>query len=160
MLNTYFAGFFDGEGCIRIDRIRITSRPTHYTRYQLKVSAAQINPKPLYMIQEQFGGAIGYQTKKSSTKHRATFQWYAWSKYACDFLVALRPYLIVKAEEADLAIEFYRKMKSLDSHFRRHRGNPPDKDAILAEREIVVAELNGLKRKVYEGPSVAALSSS
>ncbi len=160
--SSYAAGFFDGEGCIRVDRIKIKSasdRPTAYTRYQLKVSVSQANPEILLGFRDKFGGSISSDTiaKKIRPNSRARHQWYAWSKFAYDFLVEIRPYLIGKAEEADLAIDFYAAMKQQDSHWRKHRGNPPDKAEILAARDVVYDKLAALKRRTYEFPTTVAL---
>jgi hypothetical protein len=151
--DAYFAGFFDGEGCIRIDRIKVKSnenRPSEYTRYQLRIAAAQVSPQPLIVLQKRFGGSITTKRSTDSPKHRTTHTWFAWSKFAYDALVAMKPFLIVKAEEADIAISFYQEMKELGGHFRRYRGNPPDKRAILAKRDVQWSDLRTLKRREYD----------
>lgn len=150
----YIAGFFDGEGCIRIDRLIVPSsksRPSGYTRYQLKVSIAQANPLPLQIIMEQFSGTIvaDNYAKKKMPNAKTRHSWVAWSRYAYDFLIAVRPYLLVKAEEADLAIAFFEEMDSNRTHFRKHRGNPPDKDLIHLRRDEIVQKLGELKNRDF-----------
>lgn len=150
----YAAGFFDGEGCVRIDKLIIPPnrrRPSGYMRYQLKVSIAQANPDPLYLFQAQFGGSLcsdGY-AKKLRSQSRIRNQWVAWSRYAYDFLVAVRPFLIVKAEEANLAISMFEEMDANRTHFKKHRGNPPDKLEILASRDAICSKLSALKRRDF-----------
>jgi len=150
----YAAGFFDGEGCIRIDRLIIPKsekRPSGYMRYQLKVSLSQANPAPLFLFKEKFGGSLCSDSyaKNVRTNSRIRNQWVAWSRFAYDFLVTVRPHLIVKAEEADLAISLFDEMDSNRTWFRQHRGNPPNKVEILASRDEIFDRLALLKRREY-----------
>lgn len=80
---------------------------------------------------------------------RITHTWYVWSALAHDFLSDIRPHLLVKAEEVDIALAFYREMKAQDTNFRRHKGNPPNKAALLAARDAQFEQLRILKRREY-----------
>jgi hypothetical protein len=111
----YVAGFFDGEGCIQlVAAMRSHRNGKSYPRFQLHVSVTQYDPEPLYLMKELFGGNV-YQRKSRATKsgkmhHR--FDWVATSQVAAQFLAHIRPYLITKAQEADIAIEFAATMGS------------------------------------------------
>ena len=96
----YCAGFFDGEGHIRIQR--------HSTRgsYMLSISAVQSTLTPLDMFANLFGG----KTKKRITKYRgedkAIYEWQASSALAERVLREMYPYLRAKKDEADIAFAF------------------------------------------------------
>lgn len=90
----YIAGFLDGEGTL--------SSRYGSGRVGIEISASQNSLAPLRYIQERLGGhvrfrpnAYGGQWIWSLTKRRAVF----------DALTQLRPYLIVKKEEADVALD-------------------------------------------------------
>jgi len=89
----YLAGFFDGEGCI-------TVRPGRRT---FTLTVVQVDPRPLELFRQTFGGRVAERSKPTSPNHQ---QVYRWDIYAGSWLVlnALRPYLIVKAEAADRAL--------------------------------------------------------
>jgi hypothetical protein len=150
----YAAGFFDGEGCIRIDRLSIPksdARPTGYYRYQLKTSVCQANPLPLIELQKLFGGKLHTDNaaRNKSLKNRTRHGWITWSRISYDFLVSVRPFLIVKAEEADLAISFFEEMESNRTLFRVHRGRPPNKADIHLSRNQIIDRLAAIKRINY-----------
>lgn len=109
----YMAGFFDGEGHISIARRGVvrTSRvdPT-LTRvvYALVAGAAQNVKAPLVLFNDLFGGTLRIDTRdhKKHGKH-VTYEWNIGGNLQVPvFLRWLRPYLRVKASQADIAIEF------------------------------------------------------
>lgn len=92
----YFAGFFDGEGCVDIRR-----RSTHkgkYHRFEVRVQIYQGVDWPLVEIQKDYGGSID----KYSRVHRLTLTGEGMKRFLRD----ISPYLIVKAEETQLALSF------------------------------------------------------
>ena len=91
----YTAGFFDGEGCIRIysDKKR--------NRYKLICSIGQKRLDILEWIQRCFGGSI-YESKSRVTY----YQWTIVAQQASAFIQEILPYLRLKVDEARLAIEF------------------------------------------------------
>lgn len=96
----YIAGFFDGEGCVDI-RYCVTHKG-RYNKFELRCTISQVYRKPLDMIQQVFGGSI-------SPRRNQTIHYYVVTgRQANAFLEAIRPFLIVKADEADVALEFYK----------------------------------------------------
>ncbi len=94
----YAAGFFDGEGSISI-----RSGPKNW--WQVVVRIGQNDRRPLELIQERWHGKI--QVRKSPSG-----VWYSLAihtRQAYAFISEIRPFLIVKAESADVVIEFYEK---------------------------------------------------
>lgn len=98
MTNEYFAGFFDGEGTVDI-RFR-TTHGGKYFRYELRVQIVQIDVKPLIVLRDKWGGSI------CKPKNSKTSRWLVSSDQAAKFLRDVRPHLIVKADEADIGLEF------------------------------------------------------
>ncbi|MBA7713385.1 hypothetical protein ES703_122387 [subsurface metagenome] len=94
----YIAGFFDGEGCVRI--APKTSKATG--AYGLYVSASNFYPNPLYLCQRIFGGKIRYN--KSPGNRNGIHRWELYGKRAELFLRVVEPQLIIKKQEANLAI--------------------------------------------------------
>lgn len=91
------AGFFDGEGCISIIQHKSTLR-----RY-LQVTAAQADLRPLRILQALFGGRL--KPHKQST-NRPVFFWTTSCRQASNALSEMLPYLVVKKDQADCALEF------------------------------------------------------
>ena len=103
------AGFVDGEGCIQIVRASGTrglAEGTPIKRwYRLNIEVAQIVEKPLLILRDLFGGSVIYWGYKNLST-RPAYRWDINATKAKEALKELLPYLIVKEEEARLAIEF------------------------------------------------------
>jgi hypothetical protein len=102
----YLAGFFDGEGCICI------------SKGTLSVAIAQVAPEMLYFIRAHYGGCIVtlHKSAKNPKWHDAE-QWTAKTRGARMFLLDILPYLVIKKEEAEKAIEHQEYKSSLPSGF-------------------------------------------
>ncbi len=88
------AGFFDGEGSINIEE------PRKARGYSLKVSISQNDPRPLVKIAEIWGGSV---KQRRGGLHS---DWKLVSRSAGEFLMDISSFLVVKSEQATLAIEF------------------------------------------------------
>lgn len=132
----YLAGFFDGEGCISLSAGDL---------YTLHVSVTQVNPAPLREFAAAFGGNVRLR-RWHRPDQRPGYIWNIASQKAMAMLKVLRPYLIVKAEEADIAIAF----QSL-----RRPGRVPLRDwpAKKETYAVAAAQLKALKHRVW--PEVA-----
>ncbi len=102
----YVAGFFDGEGTIGI----IARKPHQKSKtlncyHQLHVSCTNTNEEVIKYLHELFGGSI-FKAWDTRGKRRACYRWGLTSRKAKEFLQAILPYLIVKKQEATIAIEF------------------------------------------------------
>lgn len=98
----YAAGFFDGEGCIFIqkpNRGRLV--PT------LWIAATQVATEPLMWLQVRWGGSVrARRVRNRPTSWRPVSEWYVHGKNAQKFLSDILPFLTVKREQAELALEF------------------------------------------------------
>jgi hypothetical protein len=99
----YIAGFFDGEGCVDIRYM--TTHGGRYNRFTMRCTISQVYRKPLEMIQDRFGGSI-------SPRRNGNIHYYVLEGLSANrFLETIRPHLIVKADEADVALEFCELVK-------------------------------------------------
>jgi len=96
----WLAGFFDGEGSIGVYR---TSGGGHNLKIQI-VQSASINSERLFSSLRYFYGG-NYSRHK--TTHRPKFTYQIDAKYAYRFLNHIRPYLVFKAAQADVAIKWF-----------------------------------------------------
>lgn len=97
----YAAGFFDGEGHIRIQR-----HSTRCRTMMLQCSISQATEYPLDWFVEKFGGTVKGRLMKYRGDRRPLYGWQISSLGAEEFLRAIFPYLIAKKDEADIALAF------------------------------------------------------
>ena len=86
---SYIAGFFDGEGCITINKDYLT----------LKVSACNTD-----IIRNALGGRV-YPRKPQVKNRKVVYGWHINGKDAALALSMILPYLIVKKRRALLGIK-------------------------------------------------------
>ena len=95
----YIAGFFDGEGCIRIKHANQGGNS-----YYVIAHITNTNELILGMVKNLFGGNIRVQEKGRNKK---VFSWSISTSEAVDFLKTIEPFLNEKQEQALLAIYFH-----------------------------------------------------
>lgn len=89
--NEYWAGLFDGEGCVSISN-----------GGRVQVSVTQKNPEVLQILQKEFGGHIYL---KSSKVLDPISHWKTCGKEdSFNFLSAIYPYSIIKKNEIEIGI--------------------------------------------------------
>ena len=93
----YLAGFFDGEGCVRVNKT-----PTKNTiSYHLIVTIANNDRTILDACRELYGGDVRPKGK------RDCLSWSLFAKANIEkFLLSSLPYLVVKRDEALAALEY------------------------------------------------------
>lgn len=100
----YLAGFFDGEG-----NIRIAKNSKNAKGYYLRISATQVNPAPLRAFIAAFGGHL-YERPARRGRDGHTRQpiwdWIVAGPGAAHALTVLHPFLIVKREAAEIGLRF------------------------------------------------------
>lgn len=138
-LVAYLAGFVDGEGCIRVGMNR---KKDGTPFYYVCMSVHQVNPQPLEMLKNRYGGSI-HRTERRGNQ-RPLYEWISSSLIAVTALRELRPYLVVKADEADLALEFQDRLVTP----RRYRHLKLSKDELQLRHEMYLA-MRGLKKRDY-----------
>ncbi len=100
----YLAGLVDGEGSILLYK--------RGTGSAMRLSVANTNLQLLQWCQTITGvGNIAGRKPINAAKHKASYLWLVNSQAGCSVLVQIRPYLVAKAKQADIAIEFQRRLK-------------------------------------------------
>lgn len=95
------AGFFDGEGYVTIGRRNHKGYIGHY----LRVGVNHVAPEPIVKLHELFGGKVEY-TDKVVGNRKPRYRWILNTRAANEFLTTIKPYLINKIKEAELADTF------------------------------------------------------
>jgi len=116
-LTIWAAGFFDGEGCISIGKAYSQPRAKkHYVAYQLAVIIAQRDRRPMDALCSLFGGHI------HPVAIHGSVYWYfrRHGSKAVRFLEAVRPFLQLKKDQAELALAFYKEQTSSSPNRRRN----------------------------------------
>lgn len=136
----YAAGFFDGEGTVDL-----RYRRTHggkYERFELRLQIAQVDTRPLMALQAQFGGSICKPKMLSASRLCIV------GHDARAFLTAVRPYLITKAEEADIGLAFFQLVEDTPNHWRKgqHRFNRTAPE-IMAQKIIYFHEMRAVRER-------------
>ena len=118
----YAAGVVDGEGCICI----IVHRPYSGRKYgemktplhSLQVSVTNTRYELMEWFQERFDGAIYSKPGISNfITRQPCFTWQVVANKAQHFLQLIQPYMVIKAEQVVLAIQFQERRSG--SHGRR-----------------------------------------
>lgn len=113
---SYLAGLFDGEGCISI----CTNNTHTGTGYVFCIQITNTNQKLMKWLIEHFGGVYYSQDGTSRPAHwKPSFRWRVKGrKNEEEFLLGVLPYLVVKREQALLALEFVRGWYERDPAWR------------------------------------------
>lgn len=136
-LDSWAAGFFDGEGNIAI--VKNNGLPAG----KLRITAAQVDKQPILRLQQLFGGAIRQASSKREN-WRSFWVWDLSADKAVSALKRMEPYLLVKKQQALLAYEFQETIGDLH---RKPRLTPE----VIANRERIKAEISALSHTVnYE----------
>lgn len=133
----YIAGIIDGEGCIIA-----TSDP----KVTFHVGVVHTSTRLLNYLQKTTNSGSVYNATPSTLGSKPVYEWRVGSDDASCLLLMLLPYLIVKKEEAEVALEFRRLCKAQRSYYEHTRGKRVPGD-FKDERAVLVNRLKELKRK-------------
>lgn len=117
----YLAGFFDGEGCIKISRSHTTVSGS--PRYNLSIKVGNINQEVIKAFGDRWGGKYYILPESVKRGNRQIFyEWFANSKVSKIVLNEMFPYLIVKKIEAKVALDFQKNKEKIFAghHSRRY----------------------------------------
>ena len=133
----YFAGFFDGEGCIVIGN----------TKHILQCSITSTTKWILELFRFNFNGSVSKKMKFHPSNRHDIYRWYSTGPTARIFLEAILPYLQIKRPEAEVAIRFQLRKEGM--HYPR-TGHPiPNSERILREADRIL--LQKMKEQVKGG---------
>ncbi|MFG2046174.1 hypothetical protein ACGFIW_01920 [Micromonospora sp. NPDC048935] len=98
----YLAGVVDSDGYVTAAITKHKGRQF----YGAAIGIAGTRREPHDLAASLFGGNVRtYIPRGNREHHRPQFQWQRYGRSALPVIEAIRPYLRVKAEQADLAIE-------------------------------------------------------
>lgn len=133
---SYFAGIIDGEGNISITCYNY-SKPRKYKRHRLLLAVTNTDKKLIVWIKRNFGGSY-YSYWNKYPKSKEIHRWECCDKQAENIINDIFPYLIIKKNQAKLAIKFRETIgingKCID-------------DKIIRKRENMKKEMNKLNKK-------------
>ena len=140
-LKSYFAGLFDGEGYITIERRRgkkYENRKDNslYARASIEI----INREPLELAREIWGGVL-YEHKRKEKNQRMLYTWILSCRMAGRFLKDIYPYMKIKHKQAELIFKLHDRIDALRKENIR-RLNAEE----VAERKKLYLEIRRLKR--------------
>jgi len=145
----YAAGLFDGEGCIRISRF---AKPNSvYVRYNIDASIGMTYRSVIELFHKEFGGLLYHKPfNPNYPTNRPQWTVTFGSQAAATFIRRLRPHLIVKAEEADVALQLQHHIDS-NPYIPAGRGRlNPNRDAIFAFRHELFIKIRDLKKRRFD----------
>lgn len=99
----WFAGFFDGEGSIRVQRLSGENMRMKSPFFRLTIRVSNTNQEAIKLITTCLGGSM-WETY--SPPNKRSYNWQVSSANAGNILEIIEPYLIIKKAQALLAIKF------------------------------------------------------
>ena len=130
----YFAGILDGEGCI--DARVIPATKQGYNQMLIRIVLTNTDWRLLSWIVENFGGKLRLKSKRE-TQYKTIWEWSCKHEYVVKLLHLVMPYLIVKREEAELALRLRATVK------------PGRKEKDWAYRKMLSDQIKALKRRQW-----------
>ena len=148
MDDRYVAGLFDGEGYVRIfKKVR-----KNHTGYYIAVGLGMTYYPIIKALHEEYGGSYSENRHDlRNSKNRIQFTWHVHNKIGANFLHRIRPYVVVKKDELEIALalqDHIEKNKYISSG-RNHMTERKDRDQILAYREDLFQRIKALKKRSF-----------
>lgn len=148
---SYLAGLFDGEGCIFIARRSL--RRNMVIPYYVMTTTINMTHRPLIeALAEQFDcNVLIHRKDLKNIKHRVAYEVVFASNRARDFLTLIYDELVVKKEEARLALIFQENLNA-------YRGKIMQMDQarienLIAWRERIRLQVKACKKVSFLGAS-------
>ena len=134
----YLAGFVDGEGCIGLRKDSSTKNV-----YRGKLHITNTNLMVLTYIKDKIGfGSLYINRKKGSYgNNKTTYVWEVCNRQCLKVLEKIKPYLLVKKEQAGLIIKFQKSV------YRTNK-KPNQKKVIIRNRifnELKILNMRGIE---------------
>lgn len=145
MTPQYWAGFFDGEGCVRIQK---QPNGRYAPSYTLTVGVTNTDLSILEHLREAFGGVVAdKRTMSNKPWWSKAWNWRLNGAAAAAFLRAIEPYAVVKAPEIRIGLEFVAGVNPGNSR--------PISPAEMARREDHYQRLKAFKKHRPQWAQVA-----
>jgi len=115
----YIAGFFDGEGHISIPKYKHRGYVNY--RMTLRVGITNCYKPVLEELKKQYGGSLIEKSWQKKKGQIPCYEWNCSSNLAKLFLQDVISCLVVKKEQAELAIEFQNLMRKQGQTFKTEK---------------------------------------
>jgi DNA-binding transcriptional regulator YiaG len=139
----YLAGLFDGEGMVHIRRAIVGVRRN--PSYALEIQISNSHRRVMDWVVEHFGGFLIEMRELSAV--RPQWKWVLRCQKARTVLETMLPYLVVKLQQAVVAIDFNRaQMAETKLYEAGRRGPIPRTPEQMAYKERAKQMLHHLKR--------------
>ena len=146
LTDAYVAGLIDGEGCIGITVNPRRQKPTYQVRIDVGMSDKAL--PLLQALQAKYGGKL-QRTREATEKWEAATAWRLMSRAeVAPFLEAIRSHLILKSEQADLAL---RMLAMVDALPKTADGKPRWTEQARKDAATIRGQVMSLNQK---GPTV------
>jgi hypothetical protein len=138
----YIAGVIDGEGSISI----IKASGKYHFSYQLRLIVTNTDYRMLKWLKDTIGyGNVAERKRKITQPNWSPVYIYSvTATKAKNLLVTIYPYLVIKREQADIAIEFTKTVLPQKNNIYGCKGMKPD---ILLKRQEFKSRINFLNRR-------------
>ncbi len=143
-LIAYAAGLFDGEGYITIS----VQKRRIGESMQVVAGIAMTDPSAIVLMAELFGGSLFKGGARPNPRHKPLHSWNISSQNAYTFLKTVRPFLLIKSEEADIALEFQRNINEWNHKLGNRYRLSPKREEVFAYRRHLADRLRQLKSRV------------
>lgn len=104
------AAYVDGEGCFSIIRVKAKNGVPDAFGFQLSVSNTSL--KLMDWLEATFGGSV-YPKNASRKEHKPGYQWQVNGYNAYKLIANFKGYLIIKLDQAEIALKFLHKTQRL-----------------------------------------------
>lgn len=121
------AAFVDGEGRIGISR---STRPSGNHNYAQQLQVINTDIRLIQWLVENFGGSFPKAIKQEGNR-KDVFHWTLSGSNSYKMIKKIRPYLLLKQEQADCAIELYERVSRWD--YKRYNPIPTYKIKLAEE---------------------------
>ena len=151
----YFAGLFDGEGCIFIQKKISTKRRTRNLSYRLGINLATSgNPELIEIIKKQFGGSYYRRIFKKRENKKPSRLWVETGIPAAKILKLIQKLLYLKKGECKLALLFQKYRGEYKGERKNWKKNYSLNELRAKEKknrrlEEMYQEMRALKTKRY-----------
>lgn len=98
----YIAGIIDGEGCIEVYSHKSNKYAGYRTTFKLSVTNTELILIRWILNTTGIGAISTFKNKDEN--HKVAYRWNICARQAGTFLRLIRPWLIVKAGQADVAL--------------------------------------------------------
>lgn len=112
------AAYVDGEGHIVINMYSGKDAERRFAKHYLVVGVTNTDPRLPLWCAETFGGHVitDKHNHRRKSVNRPIYKWMASCRVAFEVVSGCLPYMIIKKEQAEIAIAFQKSMRQIGGH--------------------------------------------